>query len=394
MRSMTKTRRPEGSPRPFAGGILGALVLGVLALGGCGDLQPVATFEPETDPAALYGSLTLDHRAINLSTEAPYDTIQLTATPRNMKGEPLEGLPAPTFRSSDTASVWVTPEGLVQARKATSGVQVIAEVVTGDNVRHADTAVVKVTSTATPPELASFEITFSSPEQVLLPMSTDLGAYIGAFFSFAGAPSPVARTVSVTAQDGAGNPVPGLEIDYVSLNPRKVVVNRRSGVVEQVVGPPGEEVAIIARTTAYGVVRADTAVFSVTGPAAHGTLISTGGDGAPLWLVKEFVIRPGGVVGWQYFVNGSGEAPPIGITFEDPTEVEAVPELCAALGVSMPHFCEAGDIVIPEGFLLEMRVRRFPKPGIYEFETTDGVQGRVRVVEDDDPFWDAARSGE
>src|SRR6188472_1020921 len=126
------------------------LLLG-LALAGCSGLEPVPTYEPVTDPAQLYMRLVLSHRAINLSTVAPANTLQLTATPLDASGQPMAGLPVPSFRSSDTTSVWVTPEGLLQARGPATGVTVIADLVAPGNIRHADTAMVNVNATTDPP---------------------------------------------------------------------------------------------------------------------------------------------------------------------------------------------------------------------------------------------------
>lgn len=221
-------------------------------------------------------------------------------------------------------------------------------------------------------------------------MSTgDFGSVASVYFSIGGLPSPAARAISVIALDGAGNPVPGLEIDYASLDPNKLVINRRTGRVEKVVGPPGEQIPVVVRTTAYGVTRTDTATVSVIGPVIHAFLIIDL-SGTRTWSHTEVVIRPGGVVSWYYVTTGGT---PLGITFKDTTGVETVSELCAALGAAMPHFCETGDTISIPGTASEAHYRRFAEPGVYEFETTDGIQGRVRVVEDDDPYWDAARGG-
>lgn len=395
MRSMTtigqSATRPECCPWRDRVRGLGVLTLTMLAFGGCGDLQPAAIFEPETDGFNLFGSITLDHRAVNLTTASPHDAIQLTATPRNLHGEPMQGLPAPTYRSTDTVSVAVAPDGRVQARRATSGVRVIAELVTADNIRHADTAYVRVTSNGTPPDLASLEITPASPEAAEWPMSTgDFGGVSSVYFSIAGMPSPAARAISAIARDGAGNPVSGLEIDYISLNPNKALVNRRTGAVEKVVGPPGEQVPVVARTTAFGVTRADTATVTLVGPVLHAFLILDL-SGVRTWSHTEVVIRPGGVVSWYYATNGGT---PLDITLADTTGVETVTELCTALGAAMPHFCETGDTIRIPGTATVAYYRRFNDAGVYEFETNDGIQGRVRVVEDDDPMWDGARSGQ
>jgi len=383
-------RRPAGEARPLAAKVFGLLTLGVLALGACGDLEPVTPFEPITDGSKLYGSLALNHRAINLTLTAPYDTIRLTATPRNLLGEPMEGLPAPTFRSLDTVSVKVTADGLVQARRVTAGVQVIAEIVTGDNIRHADTAIVKVVDTPAPPQLGSLEIVFSDPEQAKWPMTTgEMGILADAYFSFGGLPSPGARTVTVDVRDVANAPIPGLEIDYVSLNPDKVQVNRRTGAVEKVLGPPGEQATIVARTTAYGVTKADTAMITVQGPMSHAFLIAEAA-GNRMWSHHEVIVRPGAVVSWYYVANPA--ANPYNVIFSDPTGAEEVTELCTALGLFMPYMCTTGNIAFSG--TTQASFRRFNQPGVYDFTVPEhGVTGRVRVIADDDPIWDTARSG-
>lgn len=392
MRSMLMIGRTAGRPRGAAWSLTGGvLAICLLALAGCEDLQPATSFEPETDASKLFGSLTLDHRAINLSTQEPYNTIQLTATPRNLLGQPMEGLPAPTFRSSDTASVWVTPEGLVQARKVTNGVQVIAELVTGDNIRHADTAYVRVTTAVAPPELGSLEITFASPEEAEWPMTTgEMASLVSAYFMMAGLPSPSDRTLTAVARDGAGNPLTGIEIDYVSLDPQRVTIDRRTGQVEKVLGPPGDPITVIARTTAYGVTKADTATITVVGPTVH-TFVVIGVAGYRSWLNTEVVIRPGGYVMW-YYVTMTGN--PLTIKFKDSTGGEPVAPLCDLLGMIMGDlFCYNGDMSF-SGLTYEGRMRYFPTAGVYEFEgVEDGIEGRVRVVADDDPMWDAARNG-
>jgi len=119
------TAKETGAAIGGAGCTLLVALAGGLA--GCSGLDPVATYEQLTDPAQLFMALTLDHPAVNLSTDATvpsYNTLQLTATPRNALGRPLTGLPAPTFhldKATDSTKVTVTPTGLVTAKSATTG---------------------------------------------------------------------------------------------------------------------------------------------------------------------------------------------------------------------------------------------------------------------------------
>src|SRR5437867_1016649 len=83
-----------------------------LALGCQGEhLKP----EPPAEPGELYWMLELNTHAVTMSTTAPYDTLSLTATPRNYQGAPLAGLPVPQYTSSDPTRVTVSPEGVLKA---------------------------------------------------------------------------------------------------------------------------------------------------------------------------------------------------------------------------------------------------------------------------------------
>jgi hypothetical protein len=365
----------------------GAAALAILALGGCSGLEPVEPFAPITDPAALFMALTLDHGAVNLSVAPPYDTDQLTATPRDAKGDPFIGLPAPTFRSTDTTKVWVTPEGVLQARAAGLNVRVIAELRTSDNILHADTAIVNVTSDPAPRLLDTLSIQPPSPEDAIwsmnIPLSASQGNILLSQVGLILRASLKTRTV-----DANGDPVTGLVIEYEALDPEMVRVHPNFGL--QSVFRPGEAV-IVARTRAYGVTRADTAHYTITTPAVNGVLIKAGANGAPSVAEPLVVtVRPGGYVFWRNFIQPT--ATPLSVTFDDPANVEPIAELCAAHGASYPDFCSSGDIapfMTTTGNIFAAievnRGRYFPVPGVYPFRIEPlGVTGRV-IVSDELP---------
>src|SRR5690606_27228665 len=136
--------------------------------------EPVATHESITDPNRLYMRLVLDHAAVNLSTAAPYDAIQLTATPFDATGAPITELAAPTFRLarlSDTISIQVTPDSLDRAIAAATDIEVIAELAGEGTVQHADTALINVTTTPAPPMLASLSIDPVPPDSAVWAMN-------------------------------------------------------------------------------------------------------------------------------------------------------------------------------------------------------------------------------
>ena len=73
--------------------------LALRALAACA--QDPAAPALQSDPAKIFWSVTLDQRAITLSTVPPYDTLRITATPRNALGAPIAGAPAVVYTSTD-----------------------------------------------------------------------------------------------------------------------------------------------------------------------------------------------------------------------------------------------------------------------------------------------------
>ena len=356
-------------------------LLVALAVSSCDGVQPVAVFTPITDPERLFAEIRLSHRAINLSTVTPYDTFRLVATPLNARGEPMEGLPTPTFSSTDTTRVWVTADGLLQARKAATGVQVIAEVISEENIRHADTAYVNVIAGSPPPlPLAVFSIAPETPEEARWSMVPG-GIHPTAIFLlelFGGI--NVIPSLSLRALDANNKPVLGLEVEYRSLEPSIVEVDRREGSVFAAKQPG--TVRIVARTSAFGVPYTDTATFRVTWPIVHTVQIYRGSDGKLVLSPSEVRVRTGGYVFW---LNSSTTE--IDVKFANVDAVSEIAELCAVLGGPM---CEGGDISafaadsVSGNPFAGIRARRFLKPGIYEYESTlTAHRGRVVVIDDD-----------
>lgn len=387
----------------FAGAArLGAVATALVWLAGCSQVEPIAPLDPITEAARLFLRLTVDHPAVNLSTSttsAAYNTLQLTATAWNAEGGPMPELPAPAFRlvtDGDSTMVTVTAGGLVTALGETTdnGVLVIGELAVG-NVRHADTAVVKVTAAATPPVLTAFSIDPISPAAAVryIPSPTGTATVIALAISAGLIHNDV---ITPQALDAQGGLIAGLAIDYGSLDPVIAAVNRRTGTVT----PLQEGAAkIVARTTAYGITKEDTATFIVQPPFAGSF---TGGfdkigrpgfSGAGLdTILPTITIVAGGIISWLSITEE-----PIDVTFDDPTSVAAVPmAVCDAAiqlisGLFTTDFCADGGNIAsfvgsesglsPDG-LFAIRWRRFPVAGIYPFRSTlIGATGRVVVVE-------------
>ncbi len=299
----------------------GCLLAAALA-SGCGDLEPVAPYSPVTDPAQLFMALELDHAAVNLATFDGYRELQLTATPLDALGRPLSGLPAPTYRSSDTTRVFVTQDGLLQARRSASNVQVIAEIVAPGNIRQADTIFVNVRQTSVaPPVLDVLTLQPESPEDAVLGMVGFTGFLGIAQFLQAGGRNYVLQP-RVRALDAAGAPISSLVFEYESLTPDVLSVSSRLGI--QGWGnllQPGEA-SVVVRTTAYGVTKVDTAHFTVTNPVIHGAIVEPGPAGEPIARPRTIVVRPGGYV---FFTNNWTDS--ISVTFDDPDAAGQIPEL-------------------------------------------------------------------
>lgn len=347
-------------------------MLAIFVISGCGDFVTVDTFEPITDPAQLFMKLTLNHKAINLALADPYDTLQLVAVPRNALGEPIDGLPKPVFRSSDTTRVWVTSDGLIQARRAGTGVRVIAELVADGNIRHVDTALVNVVASTSPPKLTVFSITPETPEEAVWgvwPLEAVVG---GVFLTMAG--MNVRPGLVLRALNENGSPVSGLQVQYESLDPDIILVDGRGNVRN--VDAPGTA-RLVARTYAYGAAYADTAVITVTPPQVHGIQLSARSDGTLVLEPTEVVIRPNGYVFWSNLTEKE-----LDIVFDDPTNVADIPEVCATSGEAM---CGGGNIAPFDGsggLLNSARGRRFPVPGVYPFHSKlTGFTGKVIVTD-------------
>lgn len=331
----------------------------LVALGCAGDAAVAPP--PATNVDSLYWALTLDHRAVTLSTVAPYDTIRLTATPRNAHGEPLSGLPAPAFTSLDLDRAQVSADGLVHVIRTGTNVPVVATLVVG-NVRHADTVLINVTGTATPPVLTSFSIHPDAHDTA----AAAAGEYQG---------------LSARARGADSAQITGLAVYYESLDRTVATIDRSTGLFQPT--RPGH-VTVIATATAYGVTKADTLPFTVGYPVG-GIIINVqaqkDASGHPVngFVPSDITVGVGAIL---LFFNNTGVA--TDLTFDDPTNIAQDDRDCAFL----PWFCGTGSIAAwakdssdPTG-LSAARARRFPVPGTYPYHSTIfGTTGRIVVVD-------------
>jgi hypothetical protein len=147
-------------------------------------------------------------------------------------------------------------------------------------------------------------------------------------------------------------------------------------------------VSFVATTTAYGVTLADTLPYTIGYPGNVELEISFPRHGFKMgsFLPDRISIGVGGVIAWRNSTGGEF----VDITFDDPTNVGAVPEYDAC-AIGAP--CDAGDvpafgypeiIVDFDDFLRNWtRARRFNAPGTYHYRSTlMGTEGTIVVVDE------------
>lgn len=351
-------------------GLPSVALLAPLLLGCGGDAVAPTRIQGGRGAASLYWALALDHKGITLSNAPPYDTLTITATPRDGKGLPLPALGAVTYRSTDLEHVRVSPDGLLQAVRAGAGVRVIAELATG-NVRHADTAIVNVTDDPAPRPMASFSIQLPPSDSARWPME-------GAEVVFG-----LVKVIAAHAADADGDSIRGLSVHYASSDTTVATIDPITGRLEGM--RPGH-VTLSAAATAYGSSMTDSLQFTITMPLFQWVQITTdtsAGSGAH-FQPSEIRITPGGTIMW---LNRSRQ--PVDVMFDDPANVAERTTLRCYLpgdpgGVGdIPAFGDTtGNIFSPPN----CRSRRFPVPGTYTYQSTlTGATGRVVVASGVDP---------
>ena len=350
---LARFRRPA---RPSSWMVRGGAAAILAALLGCGSDSVAPT--PTTDVSHFYWSLTLGQHAINLSTVAPYDTVRIAATPRKADGTPLTdtGVAAPTYRSTDPARVRVSRDGLLQAVSIGQAVAVIATLQVG-NITHTDTALVYITNDAAPTAPAGFSI-HPLPGDSTIWQANKLSNFT---FAFAG--------TAIVPHDSAGNPITGLGVYFQSSDTTVATINPTTGALDG--NRPGQ-LSIIASTTAFGVVMADTILFTITMPVSQLVAIAPppNVNGDLVFAPSTVEIAAGGEIVWANY-----SLTPADVVFDDSTDVAEDILIC---------FCGSGNIAPIVGdstFGPGFSVRRFPVPGTYDYHTTapGGASGKIIV---------------
>lgn len=350
---MTNSPRLASLRRARAGALFIGVSCTMFALG-CG--TDYVTVPQPTGSGRLFASLVLDHHAIALSMNAPFNTIQLTAAAINAQGQPLDGAGHATFSLSDTGSVSITPDGMLTATAPATGVQVIATLTDG-NLTHKDTAYVNVNDVAPPPVLASFSI---QP----LPGDSAKTAALDVFGMFG------LKQILPQSADAGGTPIDGLPVFFSTADPTVATVDPVSGIVTGV--RPGT-VKIRATTTAYGVTMNDSLVLTITPPliglVAALPFTPEGSTTSVLrWEPGTIEVSAGATV--LFFTQTPNRD--IDVVFDDPANVAESPLAPSGSG-DIPLFSAPDE----NGIFV---ARAFPVPGSYNYHsTTFDTQGTIIV---------------
>lgn len=380
---MERTTRVIRRERGWRGlsGLLGRAMLppaGILLLG-CGSesLRPDAVNEPPD----MFWRLEVDHPSVVLSNTAPWDTLTVQAIPTNYAGDPLAGLPIPTFTSQNSDQVEVSATGQLIGKAPTPQPVWVLGSLTVDNLRQTDSVLVQVADNAEPPVLTHFAI-----DRPIPPDSAKIGV------------SPIERadymvdTLTATGTDAAGAIIGGLLPAFRSSNTAVGVIDRQTGMFYGV--RPGD-VEFEATVTVFGVKRTDVLAYRIGYPTAASIEIEQ--DASGLKVMEHPKIGVGGIVIWGLF-EVPGEVS-VDIVFAN----DALTNIVSLEGRPLPRMpftrtnlvnltcrvfltdCTAsGNIDLDTSDLgSRFALRRFLAPGVYTFTSTKGgFTGSVTVVDE------------
>ncbi len=348
------------------GGVLVSLCTPLL---GCYDYTVI---HPTTEPDGLYWELRTDHRAVLLSKTPPYNTLQLTATPYNLNGDPLAldtlRVSPVVWESSDTTAVKVSQTGVISAEKVTTRVNVYATMAVGKLTRR-DTIWVGVTATA--PSALDSLVVFD-------PTATNIVAAGGT----------LALAARARLENGAL--VTGVPVSYRVSNRWLADFKGSLGVLSGIV--PLDSVYVSATTTVYGVTRRDSLRIYTGYPQRFFVTVfaldAVVSKARKVEYVPRFIDQgsaPGSMLVWH---NASGFPPKnavgyppggmlVDIIFDRPEFAEAP--------MGEPPFNQSGNILqLPYDTTGSSRValRKFTQPGEHWYTVEPlGVRGKVTIGE-------------
>lgn len=337
----------------FLWGAVGSLLVA------CG-VDGATTPAPQMDPSMFYARMQLNHRAITLGSEPPYDTIQLIATPYAADGTPMITTSVAEFSMNDSSSIRVTPTGLVRAA-ATSGVADVFVSLTINGVAKRDTITVAIFP-APLPNIDTVRI---------VPPSDSTKRVVGGFYAV--------RTI---ATDSAGATITGVPARLWFPDTSALTFERRRSRI-LFGGLLGDKLGsewLHSSATVFGRVFRDSLEWT-SGQWLSGnfSFIQNMGPGPMLIISTNSVtIGVGGIVKWELAFADTL----MDIVFDDPAGVSRDPVSADSIGGNIAPF-RGGQI--PGGWfpISVARSRRFSRPGVFRFHSTlHDIKGAV-IVQDE-----------
>jgi hypothetical protein len=337
-----------------------------IAVTACSDYGVVA---PTKNTENFYGQLKADHRAVVLSMEAPYNSIQVTATPYNIHGReiPIDTLTDythVTWESADTSVVGVSQTGVLTAKKVATRVNVYVTMAVGE-ITHRDTIWVGVTPTASS-ALDSLVLFVPSQKNVVAVGGT--------------------LALSVRARLMDGQIMANVPVSYSVSNRWLATFKSAVGLLYGLV--PDDSVYVHATTTVYGVTRRDS-IFLYTGwPLRFATrafsLDAVLGNRNILYVprITEIQGAPGSTFVWQ---NVSGITPKNSTGFvASGMKIDVIFDRPELAGAYVPNGPSGNILQLPydttrvDGPYVQFR--KFTEPGDHYYTVEPfGVRGKVTI---------------
>jgi len=330
-----------------------------------------------------FWSQTLNVHSVTMSTVAPYDTIRIVVTPRDITGAPLTG---PVLDSVVTVyqntnprdtSVTVTSDGLMQAHGPKDGIRIVVRT-TLQGITRADTLQVNVTSVASPPQFTTLAVQVT-PDT--LPVAT-LG---GDGFSI----------ISAQVLDALGNPIPHVDVKFWLRDPALFDLfsfGGGDGELDPKFNVHPKTTMLVAEATVYGVTKLDSVPVTLAPPSfvtisavftTPRTSTTPIGSFVPsvdtTKIFDDPILGLGVTVG---FGNPASNPGPIDVVFDDSAAAQS--SVLNACGLpptgNIPAFI--GDPTGTCGQVINgRRWRFFTTPGTYHYHSTlYGTSGTIVVL--------------
>jgi hypothetical protein len=262
-----------------------------------------------------YGSLRLETRSIVMSLAAPYDTLQLRATPYSLTGAQITTLGTPTYTVSDT-SIVVSAAGVVTAKTRTSNSYVVVTLRDPDqNITHVDTAFITVTNDTAPSTLASFSLHTAPGDSAKLAINDGILA----------STKPLYVTATGTNDEDLSSLV---HVRYRSSDTSIATVDPNRGFMK---GFQIGTAVITAATTWYGVTKLSSIPIQIGNPIAFkwtagvAPSLTNPDQHTLVYAPTDFTIGVGGVVSFLGNLEMSREGLEMDVIFDDSTAAQPAP---------------------------------------------------------------------